>query len=311
MTTGLVYRIKSLLGEKDGIPCQYYGSTKWSMQSRMSNHKTTYKKYLAGTGNKMSSAEVMQHPDAFIEVVEDNIPIVDLLKREGFYQLTEPCCNINIAGRTQKEWRDANKDKIKEHRAKYYVENKDKIDESNAEWIKNNPMYFKDYYESNKEHLDDYYKKYRETNRAKYNAKYYSKIACTNCSKMITKLNMPVHMKKLSCINHDKPKPPTTITCDCGKIVNKRYLKKHQKTKTCINNTFVKIDTLDIPNKNNGSSTDKCASKSEPSEPTNSIIDTSTSEGDGESKEQSRGWGACTTQTIEETEQCEDNKSPS
>jgi len=51
----------------------------------------------------------------------------ELTKKEGEYIRSTDCINKQIAGRTQKEYREDNKEKVKEQRKEYYENNKDKI----------------------------------------------------------------------------------------------------------------------------------------------------------------------------------------
>ena len=96
--------------------------------------------------------------DWYIELYE-KFPCNDkqeLHKREGEVIREISNLNRNVAGRSYKEYRYDNKEKIKQ----YYENNKEKVKqcrENNKEKIAN---YEKQYREENKEKLDEYYKQW-------------------------------------------------------------------------------------------------------------------------------------------------------
>jgi hypothetical protein len=128
----------------------YFGSTTQQLCRRLQAHKTSFK-----CGKNTSSSELMKYDDAKIFLIED-YPCENkeqLTKKEGEYIKNNECINKRIAGRTNKEWYNDNKDKIKEHnevnkitiaerKKKYRTVNKQKISEN-----------MKVYYEGNKQHI--------------------------------------------------------------------------------------------------------------------------------------------------------------
>ena len=118
---------------------------------------------------------------------------MQLNKKEGEYIRALSCINKNIAGRTQKEYIEDNKDKIKdyyqnnkelinekareryednkekvnERRKDYYKKNKELINEKHREYRENNKEKQREYYENNKEKISEYGKEYREKNKEK------------------------------------------------------------------------------------------------------------------------------------------------
>lgn len=124
----------------------YIGSTIDKLCKRLSSHHINNK-----NKNGTSSCEILQFDDAYIELLE-NFKCEsreELNKREGelIRQYKDECVNKNIAGRTQKErdddnkelkkqWRENNKDKINERMKKYREKNKDVIIEKGKEKIK-------------------------------------------------------------------------------------------------------------------------------------------------------------------------------
>ena len=116
---GKIYRIIS-----PSTDVVYIGSTIQPLCKRLQNHKADYKKYLNGKYNYGSSFEIVKYDDACIELICD-YPCdskKELERKEGEIQRETDCINKKIAGRTDKEYRDDNKDKIKK-KDKIYREN--------------------------------------------------------------------------------------------------------------------------------------------------------------------------------------------
>ena len=125
---GFVYTIRSKSSD-----LVYYGSTVEKMLSnRMSSHRTSYKRWLAGKVRNCMSFQIMALGDAYIELVEE----VEVKTRqhlralEGKYQRENTCVNKKIAGRTKAEW--AALPKTKEYKIAYYATHKAEIAVYNA-----------------------------------------------------------------------------------------------------------------------------------------------------------------------------------
>jgi hypothetical protein len=141
-SNGKIYRI---FCNKTGL--QYYGSTTQSLAKRMGHHKTQYIR----NGN-ISSKLILENGDYEIVLVED-YPCErkeQLHQRERFYIETMECVNKQIPTRTDKQYREDNKEYNKIRNKQYREENKDKI----KEWVEENKeklkLYRKAYYEKNK-----------------------------------------------------------------------------------------------------------------------------------------------------------------
>lgn len=145
---GKIYCIRS--HQTDKI---YIGSTCQPLSKRLSDHRTTYKKYKKGKHNYMSSYDILQFEDYYIELLRE-YPCkckAKLEKKEGKYirKFIKKgiCVNKRVAGRTRKEYNkqyyENNKDtnKYKDYIKKYYEDNKDK---------------FKQYREDNKDKIKQY-----------------------------------------------------------------------------------------------------------------------------------------------------------
>ena len=79
----------------------YYGSTIQSLANRLKSHVSDSK-----TNNSVTSKRIILRGNYEMELVE-NFPCEtkeELRKREGFYQLNNPCVNKIVAGRNYKEW---------------------------------------------------------------------------------------------------------------------------------------------------------------------------------------------------------------
>jgi len=62
----------------------------------------------------------------------------ELERREGEYTKANKCVNEKIAGRTMTEWREDNKEYIKEYTKKWYENNKEKTAEIGKQYYENN-----------------------------------------------------------------------------------------------------------------------------------------------------------------------------
>lgn len=141
---GKVYVIRSHQTDKIYIG----SSTQKYLSNRLACHKQDYKNYLNGKGNNVSSYEIVKYPDAYIEILStyENITKDELRKFEGEAIRNNICVNKCIAGRTTKEYREFNKDKIQ----KYRDEHKDRKRELNKQWREKNKDYHKNYYQTKK-----------------------------------------------------------------------------------------------------------------------------------------------------------------
>ena len=151
----------------------YIGSTTQALSKRFAAHRSLHKSL---TLSKCTVSTI------FTKFGIENCKIVlieafpcnnkeELIKKEAEYIQTINCVNKRIEGRTKKEYREANKDSIKE----YYVNNKEAllakakehyVDNKEALLAKN-----KEYYEANKESITtyqkEYQKEYRDVNKEK------------------------------------------------------------------------------------------------------------------------------------------------
>ena len=118
----------------------YIGSTCEELSQRMARHRRKYKSFLSG-GKEAHTRSF----DLFNEYGVENCKVElieyykcdtlqELRKREGEHIKNTECVNKLVAGRTDKEWREDNKDKIKVKKKEYNEINKDKIKEQKKEY---------------------------------------------------------------------------------------------------------------------------------------------------------------------------------
>jgi len=122
-SNGKIYKITSPNCED-----VYVGSTIQCLNQRFSGHKSK---------RNCSSKKIIESGQSVIELIEEFIceTRTELLRREGEIQKsTLNCCNNNIAGRTNQEWREDNADIIKAN----YKANANTISITNAEYYKAN-----------------------------------------------------------------------------------------------------------------------------------------------------------------------------
>jgi hypothetical protein len=170
---GKIYVIKTKETEE-----VYIGSTCECLKSRFSKHKSCYKRSLLGVKFRdTTSGKILKYADAFIELIE-NFPCntkKELLDREGhFIRSTPSCVNTQIQGRTMKEYREDNDEKLKEQGKEYREKNREMINAKNRE-----------------RYNSDKGKENREKNREKRNVK----VPCPICNKEYSKSNLSRHMK--------------------------------------------------------------------------------------------------------------------
>jgi len=178
---GKLYTIRSLTS-----PEIYVGSTIAPLCKRMAQHRSKWKKGEALGKNKDIVKDINEW---YIELYE-NYPcdkVEELTAREGVIIREIGTLNKRIEGRTPKEYRFENADKIKETRKEYCIENADKIKKKNKEYnikkadeikqyrIENADKikeYRKQYYIENADNIKEYQKEYRIDNVDNLKEKY-------------------------------------------------------------------------------------------------------------------------------------------
>jgi len=170
----------------------YIGSTtKQYLSQRLDGHRKNYKTWIKNNTNKyMSSYEILKYEDHKIELIK-LFPcscIDELHAEEGRHQREVECVNKRISGRTKKEYRIDNKEKLEE----YYQDNKEKITEQRSE-----------YYQDNKEKLKDISKQYRIDNKKKINEQANQIVKC-ECGCEVTRSSLSRHKQSQKHLNNLK-----------------------------------------------------------------------------------------------------------
>jgi len=151
---------------------RYIGSTTVFLSKRMVQHRSKYNKYLKNGIKQYTSCNILKYDSAKIVLIE-NFPCnssFELHARERHWINISKCVNKNLPCRTNKE---------------YYEDNKQKI---------------KQYYEDNKQKIKEYKKKYYEDNKEKIKEEKREKITC-ECGSEITRRCLARHKKSQKHIN--------------------------------------------------------------------------------------------------------------
>lgn len=204
----------------------YVGSTVQPLKERMRLHRSSYKRYVEGKFPYVTSFKIIELGDSYIELYE-KVPCSDkeeLHKHEGEVIRELDCVNKHIPGRTGKQYREDNKEEIKEWRKKHYGENRDAILEQNKKW-----------YEENKEKRLEYQKEWREANKE----------ALLEKAKQYYEENKQEVLEKAKkYYDENKEKKKQKYTCECGSVINICCKARHMKSKK--HQKFINSNITDI-----------------------------------------------------------------
>jgi hypothetical protein len=190
----------------------YYGSTTQKyLSTRLAKHKCDVKK--GECRSHLLFTEGATVTITLVENVENCKDKYELQARERWYIENSDCVNKNIPTRTEKEWREENKEYLKEwfkenykvnreqflEKGKEYREaNREQITEYLKEWYKKNKekqnKKTREYYEKNKEHISQQQKKYREANKDKETAWKREKVKC-ECGCEVARRDIAKHRR--------------------------------------------------------------------------------------------------------------------
>lgn len=186
---GKIYKIIN-----DSMPNMvYYGSTCNTFAKRMGQHKAL---------RDCSSRVLFEYGNPQMILIE-KYPCNDkmeLKSRERYYIENNDCLNKIVPGRTEKEYREDNKEKISIKNKKHYEANKEKIS-----------LKCKEYYEANKEKLSIKKKEYHEANKVKISIK--------------KKEHYEANKEKILLQKKQK------ITCECGSSFSISVKARHYRSK--------------------------------------------------------------------------------
>jgi hypothetical protein len=164
----------------------YIGSTTQPLSKRIGSHRRHYKQYQNGKRHYTSSYKILEYGDAKIELIE-NVNCNNkeqLVAREGHYIRTMDCVNKNIAGRTDKQYYQDNKERILQQTKQYQQYNKEQIKQLK-----------KQYYQDNKERILQQTKQYQQYNKQKIKAYKEEKVTC-ECGAILSKASLYKHRKR-------------------------------------------------------------------------------------------------------------------
>jgi len=148
----------------------YVGSTTQLLCQRMKGHRD------ASRNPKKQQMKLYSHINThglqhfFIELIENCScsSKEELSAREGHYiRELKPCLNSQIQGRTQKQYKQENKDVLKEKWKQYYEANREKIQKKRDDYKEQRKIYMKD----NEERFREYRRMYRQNNKEIINEK--------------------------------------------------------------------------------------------------------------------------------------------
>ena len=141
-----IYKIYSHVGDKI-----YIGSTtKEYLSQRLATHKRGYKFYKSGNikyGLVRSYLLFDEYgvDNCIIELLESKecCSVEEKNRLEGTYIKSMVCVNKIISGNTKKEYREDNKEKLKEAKKKYYeLKKEDILNNAKLEYEKNDQLCF-------------------------------------------------------------------------------------------------------------------------------------------------------------------------
>ena len=242
---GKIYCIRNYITDDIyiGSSCEKYLSKRWVKHKSNINYDRDKNMPLY---QKMRELGV---ENFYIELIE-NYPCESqdqLRAREGHYIREMATLNKRIETRTEKEWREDNKEYMQEWRKQHYQENKTEIDEKAKKYAEENPdkvkQQKKDYYERNKEQIKEYGKEYRKENeelvkerkkdyyernkeyvKAKTKAYREENIEADKQIKKDYYERNKDHLKQKS-----SERAKEKITCECGEVICKGSISRHIK----------------------------------------------------------------------------------
>jgi tRNA nucleotidyltransferase/poly(A) polymerase len=208
---GVIYMIEPTVEYEAGDV--YYGSTTQPLYKRFHTHKTK---------NTTSSKHLFEKYSNNIKIVlVKSFPCnskQELYAEEGKYIRENQCVNKRIEGRSNTEYYQDNKEKIKE----YYQDNKEKIKAYCQEHKEETKSYNKEYYQDNKAELIENQKAYYQEHKEE--KKEYDKAYRQNNKEKIKAYGKEWRQEH-------KEELKQKIKCECGCMISKYTLKAHKLTK--------------------------------------------------------------------------------
>jgi hypothetical protein len=166
----------------------YYGSTEETLSRRLAEHRKGFKEWKDGKRRLTTSFRIIERGNFTISLMEESDfeNKYYMKTRERHYIENFECVNKNVPNRTQKEWREANPEHIKEYRQS----NREKILGQN-----------KNKYQANKEQIKEKSKESYYANKEKILERMKQKITC-ECGSVICKGDNSKHLKTKKHLAH-------------------------------------------------------------------------------------------------------------
>jgi len=122
---GKIYTIRS----RSRPDLVYIGSTTQTLAQRLGKHRNGHRRYKNGTYSYMTSFQILDIGDEYIELLEDfQCTSKDqLLKREGELIRATECVNRIMPGRTKKQYNQDNKQAISAWHKQYRIDNNEQL----------------------------------------------------------------------------------------------------------------------------------------------------------------------------------------
>ena len=154
-----------------GNGLNYVGSTcEPTLARRLAKHVNNYKRYLKGKGRDVTSFQIIESDDYYIELIEA-YPCCskdELLVRERYWTNQIEC--INKIKNQGLYLQLGKKEYYKQHNKKYCAENKDKLIEMYKNYRENNRSLIcakqQNYYMKNKDIINEKTQQFRKNNKA-------------------------------------------------------------------------------------------------------------------------------------------------
>lgn len=164
------YQLSKIYAIRGGDEVYIGSSAQKYLSSRFEGHKKSYKCFKAGKKYFLTSFILFDKygiENCFIELIEA-FPcnsVEELRKREGEHiRKAQNCVNKHVAGRSDKEYYEEHKEKIKEKHRDYREEHKEATKEQEKKYRAEHKEQKKEWSKANKEEIKKYNKEWREEN---------------------------------------------------------------------------------------------------------------------------------------------------
>ena len=191
---GKIYKLVS-----DMTDLIYIGSCCKPLSKRLCEHKSTFNT----NGTRLTKSSELFKLGGKVEIILiEEYPCsnkMELEKRERYHIENNVCVNKRIPGRTQKEYREANRDVIAEYQKEYRDDNRDVLLEKKKEYYEANRdmrlEYQKEYRKDNCDVIAEKMKEYYEANRDTVSERNKERVKCPHCEKEMNRSSLLRHIK--------------------------------------------------------------------------------------------------------------------